>query len=143
MPKETNGKGVLAVFIKADMEKSDYYYVHYRVYYDDENFFIVDPALNKGFAVNLEPGEYVIKKIAAVYNSSGNPASVVEKNIPFIIKPNTVTILSNKVTVWFNQKDGNLLQYWKTEPVKEVEREELIKNISEMKNGNVWREVYY
>ncbi|HPX25225.1 MAG: hypothetical protein KA785_06525 [Spirochaetaceae bacterium] len=138
LPKEQNGKGILAVCIEADKTKSEYYYVHYRFYYDEDKFFIVDPALNKGFALNLDPGIYIIKKIEAVYNTYGDVASEVERNFPFEIKPNTITILNKKIKVWFNEKNGNLLQFWNTYDLTEKDREEVKANIAKMENGDIW-----
>ncbi|NLD47918.1 MAG: hypothetical protein GX660_12105 [Clostridiaceae bacterium] len=138
LPKEQNGKGILSVYIDSDITKSDYYYVHYRFYYDDDKFFIVDPALNKGFALNLDPGNYMIKKIQAVYNSSGNKANAADVYIPFVIKADTITILNKKLKVWFDEKNGKLLQYWNTKDISKDEIEAHKKEIAGMKNGSIW-----
>ncbi len=143
LPEKQNGKGILSVYIDADMTKSTYYYVHYRFYYDENAFFIVDPALNKSFALNLDPGNYTINKIQAIYNSTGNKAKEREVNIPFEIKADTITILRQKIKVWFDDKDGNLLQFWNTYSITKDEIEAHKKEIAGMKNGAVWTSFYY
>ncbi len=143
LPNKHNGKGILSVYIDADKTKSEYYYAHYRFYYDDNSFFIVDPALNKSFALNLEPGRYTIKKLEITYNTTGEKASESEVNIPFEIKPDTITILSKKIKVWFEEKNGNMYQCTNIENVKPDEIETMKASVAKMENGSLWRNFNY